>query len=93
MIRPSILSRFSCKCNASRSFSSQRKSNFPLSVLVVDGYSKEGRDDLTAGGATTAGKLYETLLKKSTPGGNVKCDIVFPADPDFKVPDLNKVTN
>lgn len=63
----------------------------PLSVLVIDGYSKEGREDLQAGGASTAGKLYQELLKKCTPKGNVVTDIVYPADEDFASPDLSKV--
>lgn len=63
----------------------------PLSVLVIDGYSKEGREDLQVGGASTAGKLYQELLKKCTPRGNVVADIVYPADEDFTSPDLSKV--
>ena len=31
--------------------------------LVVDGYSRAGREDLAAGGATTAGKLYRKMLE------------------------------
>ncbi|GLD99927.1 hypothetical protein PINS_up008655 [Pythium insidiosum] len=61
----------------------------PLRYLVIDGYKKWGRDDLEAGGATTAGKLYESMLIKATPAEiPVECDIVFPADPDFEMPDL-----
>lgn len=74
---------------AGRSFASAAAS--PLSVLVIDGYSPDGRADLEAGGASTAGKLYVDLLTKSTPGGNVACDVVYPADSDFQVPDLSKV--
>lgn len=48
--------------------------------LVLDGYSKEGREDLHAGGATTAGELYGRMLKNCTPGGKADVDIVFPAD-------------
>jgi GMP synthase (glutamine-hydrolysing) len=50
--------------------------------LVLDGYSKAGREDLRAGGASTAGELYERMLKKCTPGGEAHVDIVYPADPD-----------
>lgn len=64
----------------------------PLSVLVIDGYSKDGRADLQAGGASTAGVLYQQLLKKCTPRGNVVADIVYPADEDFLAPDLSKVS-
>jgi GMP synthase (glutamine-hydrolysing) len=73
---------------ARRSFASASAS--PLSVLVIDGYSKEGREDLAAGGASTAGKLYRELVTKCTPKGNAVCDIVYPADEDFTTPDLSK---
>ncbi len=53
--------------------------------LVVDGYSRDGREDLEAGGATTAGKLYEQMLKACTAGG-AAVDIVYPADPDAALP-------
>uniref|UniRef100_K3WB82 Glutamine amidotransferase domain-containing protein n=1 Tax=Globisporangium ultimum (strain ATCC 200006 / CBS 805.95 / DAOM BR144) TaxID=431595 RepID=K3WB82_GLOUD len=75
--------------NALRAFSTKPRAT-PLSVLVIDGYSKEGREDLQAGGASTAGKLYQKLLKKCTPQGNVVSDIVYPADADFTTPDLSK---
>lgn len=52
--------------------------------LVVDGYAREGREDLRAGGATTAGELYERMLKKCLPGSEV--DILSPADPDAELP-------
>jgi GMP synthase (glutamine-hydrolysing) len=52
--------------------------------LVVDGYAREGREDLRAGGATTAGVLYEQMLKKCAPGAEV--DILYPADPDAALP-------
>ncbi|KAJ0406156.1 hypothetical protein ATCC90586_001202 [Pythium insidiosum] len=75
---------------AAARLASTRAASSPLSVLVIDGYSKEGREDLQAGGATTAGKLYEGLFTKCTPRGNVACDIVYPADEDFVTPDLSK---
>ena len=53
--------------------------------LVVDGYAREGREDLRAGGATTAGELYQRMLVKCTPGG-AAVDIVCPADPDAALP-------
>ena len=53
--------------------------------LVVDGYAREGREDLQAGGASTAGDLYERMLKACTPGG-AEVDIVTPADPDSALP-------
>lgn len=77
--------------SAGRSFATKAAAASPLSILVIDGYSPDGRADLEAGGASTAGKLYVDLLTKSTPGGNVACDIVYPADSDFQAPDLSKV--
>lgn len=53
--------------------------------LVVDGYAREGRDELRAGGATPAGELYERMLRKCTPGG-AEVDIVYPADPGAGLP-------
>ena len=52
--------------------------------IVVDGYAKEGREDLRAGGATTAGDLYVQMLKKCAP--NCEVDVVCPADPDASLP-------
>lgn len=52
--------------------------------LVVDGYAREGREGLAAGGATPAGPLYEKMLKACHPGAEV--DIVYPADPDASLP-------
>ncbi len=52
--------------------------------LVLDGYSKEGREDLESGGASTAGSLYETMLKKCLPGCAV--DILYPGDPGAALP-------
>jgi GMP synthase (glutamine-hydrolysing) len=54
-------------------------------LLVVDGYAQAGREDLRAGGATTAGELYERMLQKCAPGG-VLVDIVCPADPGAALP-------
>ncbi|MEM8744747.1 MAG: type 1 glutamine amidotransferase [Pseudomonadota bacterium] len=54
--------------------------------LVLDGYAKEGRKDLQAGGASTAGELYSRMLKDCTPGGKADVDVVFPADADASLP-------
>jgi GMP synthase (glutamine-hydrolysing) len=59
----------------------------PLRFLVVDGYSKEGRADLVKGGASQAGWLYRDMLNKASPIGATS-DIVYPADDEFKQPDL-----
>ena len=53
--------------------------------LVVDGYAREGREDLRAGGATTAGELYAQMLKDCAPN-RAEVDIVCPADPDAALP-------
>ena len=55
-----------------------------LHFLVVDGYAKAGRDDLEAGGATTAGVLYRQMLQRCAPGATA--DIIYPADPDAELP-------
>lgn len=52
--------------------------------LVLDGYSRAGRADLESGGATTAGKLYERMLKAACPAAEV--EILYPADPDASLP-------
>ncbi len=52
--------------------------------LVLDGYARAGREDLEAGGATTAGRLYERMLQRCCPGARV--DILYPADPDATLP-------
>ena len=52
--------------------------------LVVDGYSKAGRDELVAGGAAMAGELYAAMLRRFAPRAAV--DIVFPADSDSSLP-------
>lgn len=52
--------------------------------LVLDGYAKAGRHDLEAGGATTAGKLYEKMLKTCCASAQV--DILYPADPGASLP-------
>jgi GMP synthase (glutamine-hydrolysing) len=52
--------------------------------LVVDGYTAAGRADLEAGGASTAGHLYQRMLKRWAPDSQV--DIVYPADPGVSLP-------
>ena len=52
--------------------------------LVVDGYTREGREGLRAGGATPAGELYSEMLKRCLPGAAT--EIVYPADPDSALP-------
>ena len=52
--------------------------------LVLDGYSKAGREGLAAGGATTAGELYRQMLQRLCPGATV--DVLCPADPGTSLP-------
>jgi len=54
-----------------------------LRFLVVDGYARQGREDLQAGGASSAGQLYERMLRECSPGCDV--DVVYPADPDSRL--------
>ena len=53
--------------------------------LVLDGYDKEGREDLQSGGATTAGELYARMLMDCAPKG-AEVDILCPADPGAALP-------
>ena len=52
--------------------------------LVLDGYSREGREDLAAGGATTAGELYRQMLENCCRDAAV--DVLCPADADATLP-------
>jgi len=55
-----------------------------LHFLVIDGYRRDGRESLTAAGATTAGKLYERMLLDCHPDSTV--DILHPADSGSALP-------
>ena len=55
-----------------------------LKFLVLDGYAVAGRADLKAGGASTAGELYDKMLKQCMPGSHV--DIIYPGDADATLP-------
>ncbi len=52
--------------------------------LVVDGYSREGRAELAAGGASLAGDLYVALLQRCRP--DARCDVIHPADGGADLP-------
>jgi GMP synthase (glutamine-hydrolysing) len=52
--------------------------------LVIDGYSKEGRDELVQGKAGRAADLYVDMLSHNLPGCH--CDILFPSDPGADLP-------
>ena len=48
-------------------------------MLVIDGYTQEGRDNLIEGGCTTAGELYRKMLDRQSPVG-ADSTIVYPSD-------------
>src|SRR5215207_6961423 len=52
--------------------------------LVIDGYNREAREELVAGGASMAGDLYVRMLQRCLPGA--ACDVVHPADPGASLP-------
>jgi len=52
-------------------------------ILVIDGYTAEGRAELEKAGATQAGKLYERMLKKASRralGVEAEIEIIYPSD-------------
>ncbi|MEE8204384.1 MAG: type 1 glutamine amidotransferase, partial [Alphaproteobacteria bacterium] len=53
--------------------------------LVVDGYTREARDGLAAGGASIAADLYAAMLRRFVP--NAPVDRVFPSDPGSSLPE------
>ena len=53
-------------------------------ILVVDGYTKNAREELMAGGATVAAEQYVRML--TTLNSNIQCDILFPSDPGSLLP-------
>ncbi|MEM7120524.1 MAG: type 1 glutamine amidotransferase [Pseudomonadota bacterium] len=55
-----------------------------IRFLVIDGYARDSRDELAAGGCSVAGELYAHLLRKHLPGALV--DILYPSDPDAGLP-------
>lgn len=55
--------------------------------LVLDGYDKAGRAALEAAGANLAGALYRDMVTRYLPDAQI--DIVYPADPQTKICDLD----
>mgnify|MGYP002634636880 FL=1 len=55
-----------------------------LRFLIIDGYIKKSREELAAGGASTAGDLYTRMLRRYAPGAH--CDVVYPSDPGTSLP-------
>jgi GMP synthase (glutamine-hydrolysing) len=60
--------------------------------LVIDGYTKEARDQLVSGGASTAAELYRNMLIRCSPSG-AECDVLFPSDKGASFPPDKKLAN
>jgi GMP synthase (glutamine-hydrolysing) len=56
----------------------------PVRFLVIDGYTKEARDELVAGGASRAADLYVRMLSSCLP--DARCDVLFASDPGATLP-------
>lgn len=48
-------------------------------LLIIDGYTREARDQLVDGGASTAADLYLKMLTRCGPKGT-QCEVLFPCD-------------
>ena len=59
--------------------------NERLRLLVIEGYTKAGRENLIAGGMTPASELYRSMFQKLAP--NAMIDIYTPADPGASLPE------
>ena len=53
--------------------------------LIIDGYTKDARQQLQSGGASLAADLYTGMLDHCGPAGT-ECDVIFPADPGASLP-------
>jgi len=54
-------------------------------LLVIDGYTREAREQLVEGGASTASDLYVQMLTHCGPEGT-RCDLLFPSDEGVTLP-------
>ena len=54
-------------------------------ILILDGYTRDARAVLKAGGATIAGELYAAMLTRCA-SFQVETTICFPSDPESKIP-------
>ena len=61
-----------------------------LKFLVIDGYTKEARDQLQSGGASLAANLYVTMFQNCSPYPT-ECEILFPSDNGAKMPSPAKL--
>ena len=53
--------------------------------LIIDGYTRSARDELTGGGASLAAVLFDRMLKKCGPR-ETECDVLFPSDAGAELP-------
>jgi GMP synthase (glutamine-hydrolysing) len=56
----------------------------PVRFLVIDGYTKQARDELVEGGASMAADLYVRMLADCLPGAH--SDVLFASDPGAELP-------
>lgn len=52
--------------------------------LVIDGYTKQARDELVAGGSSMAADLYVEMITDCLP--SARCDVLFVSDPGAELP-------
>lgn len=62
----------------------------PLTFLIIDGYPKEGRDELEGAGMTLAWKLYADMLLSHLPGAEY--EVLLPSDFGVEMPDAKKIS-
>jgi GMP synthase (glutamine-hydrolysing) len=63
-------------------------------LLVIDGYTREARDQLVDGGASTAADLCVQMLTNYGPAGT-RCDVLYPCDEaekDAPLPNREELT-
>jgi GMP synthase (glutamine-hydrolysing) len=52
--------------------------------IIIDGYSRESRDELAAAGMRLAAELYVEMLSRELP--DARTEIIFPSDPGVSMP-------
>jgi len=57
----------------------------PPRILIVDGYTRAGREQLQSGGASVAADLYVQMLTRIAPPAT-QCDVLFPSDDGVEMP-------
>lgn len=60
-------------------------------LLIIDGYDRSGRENLTTARCTLAGTLYENMIRRFLPDANIT--ILHPADADESIPQGADLTN